>query len=106
MPIVTVATSGTEVPLVAATALPVDRLCARVSLEWLAANTGSIFVGLPKPLGVGSGVTTTNYDVVLNSTNNSYTIGLGNECNTVDLTTVFIDAGTSGDSVAVSPEQV
>jgi hypothetical protein len=77
-------------------------MCSRTTLEWLSTNTGNIYIGLPAP-GVGSAVTSTSYDAVLNAANPSMTLGLGADA-CVDRSLVYLNAGTNNDGVAESPE--
>lgn len=115
MPIKNVTTAGTPEALVTVTAtgggalsgIPSTHLCNAVTLEYKPANTGKIYVGLPVPLGRGSAVSSTNYDVYLDSTISSYTIGLADGAlNSVDLANVYLDVQTNGEGISYAPEQV
>lgn len=108
MPITKVTTAGTAVPLTAGGALPIDHLCARTTLQILPGNTASakIYVGLEAPRGTGSAVTSTVYDAYLDSTSPSYTIGIGNEGNSVDRSLIYINADNNNDGISEAPEVI
>lgn len=108
MPIVKVTVAGTAVPLTAGGPLPIDHACTRTTLQILPGNTASakIYVGLPVPRGTGSAVTSTVYDAYLDSSSPSYTIGLGNESNSLDRNLIYINADNNNDGVSEAPEVV
>lgn len=108
MPIVNVTTSGTAVQLVSATNVktPTARRCARLTLQWKPANTATtkIYIGIQKPHGVSSAVSSTNYDIVLTSAIVGYT--LEDECgeNSIDLGSIYIDSSANGEGVSYAAE--
>jgi hypothetical protein len=76
-----VASAGTAEALAGSTSI------AAVTITALRTNTGNIYVG-------GSGVDSTNGDVLVRGSGKSYAIA--------DLATVFIDADTNGEGVSFS----
>lgn len=97
MPVKNVTTAGTRVQLTTTRSL-----CARLTLQWKPANTSttSIYVGFPGGQGVGNLVSSTVYDLVLNSGNTSVTIGMGQTYgNSIDPTGIWLDSSASGEGV-------
>lgn len=94
-----VTTAGTRVRLVAENDNPVARLCARVTITANSANTNPVFVG-------DAAVSSTAFGARL-AADKSFTIGLGETGgNSVDLTTIYLDATTNGEGVKFFAEQL
>lgn len=96
----TVATAGTQVPLVATTeTAPSALYCARLTLFALPGNTNKIYVG-------DSGVSSSAYGVRLDP-GGSFTIGMGEtRGNSINLSHVYIDSDTNGEGVMFYAEQI
>lgn len=107
MAIRNVAVGGTALPLiVAGQNLQAGHLCARVTLQRKPANTGKIYIGLPGTNNTGSAVTSTAYDIYLDASNPSYTVGMGQtNGNGTDLSSIWINADNSGEGVSFAVEQ-
>lgn len=104
MPVLTLTTAGTRQAFVTPTAgadLPTEFACSRCTVELISGT--NVYLGLQKPLGKANTVSSTVYDVVLNSTTPSFTISGDPERNTVYLPNVWWDSDTSTAKIAISP---
>jgi len=105
MAVLTLTAAGTRQAFVTPTTnLPTEFACQRCTIEWISGT--NIYIGLPKPLGKANAVSSTVYDVTLNSTDRSFTIAGDPENNTVYLPNVWWDSDTSSAKIAISPVTV
>ena len=103
MPITLVAAAGTRVPLTATANIS----GARITLQRLAANVGTIYVGIPSIGNTGALVSSILYDAYLDASNPSITIGMGETmADSARADLINIDAGTNGDGVAWFVENI
>ena len=85
---------------------PSRRWCNRCTIQWI--SGGELYLGLQKPIGVADTVSSTVNDIVLNSSNPSFTIGpsSGEGGNDVDLGGTYLDASVSGTAYRYAPVSV
>jgi len=109
---VTLTTAGTRQPLVAAATyvvggmqMPTLRYCNRCSVR-LEDPTKTGYIGLQPSGGVSNTVSSTVYNVLLNSATPAFTIGPFGDGNDVDLGSTYVDGDTSGMKFILSPVQV
>ena len=96
MPWKSVTTAGTRVQL-----STTRKIVSALTLQWRPANTGSIYVGFPGTDNTGAAVASTAYDCILNTGNQSVTLGMTRGVVLmVDLSEVWLDSSVSGEGVA------
>lgn len=110
MPILTHISPGTAKPIKATTDYTVNGV-VQPTLKYTRAATfalgtpgQTIYLGLQKPLGVGSAVSSSNYDILLNDVNPSFTEGLATEYNDVDLGSTYWDVSANPTKLILGAE--
>lgn len=120
MPLLTLTTAGTAYPLVArqtdaihpslmyAAAVDIEIISVGGTSILTTPSTAIVCFGSPGPIGKGSAVTTSSFDLRLDgTTNTTYTYGLGNDdCNNVPMHLCYLVSDTNSVIVAVNPRQV
>lgn len=100
-------TAGVPQPFytIVAGSLPTGVACNRLTVERISGT--NIYLGLPRPKGASSSVTSSNCDVVLDAANPSFTVGpMSDGGNAVYLPAIYWDSDTSGAVIAISPVTV
>lgn len=106
MPIKRIGAAGTRERIVAAST-PANVQIARLTIQWLAANAGSVYLGFPGPNNAGAIVSSTVYDCILNATTPSVTVGLGEtKGNATSLSDVWWDADNDNEGFSYFVEQI
>ena len=96
MPWKTVTTAGTAVQL-----STTRKIVNGLSIQWRPANTGSIYLGFPGTDNTGSGVLSTAYDCILDSTTRAVTFGGANKGRLeIDLSEVWVNSSVNSEGVA------
>jgi hypothetical protein len=97
----TLTAAGTRQQLLAVPTdgLPGARWVNRVTIQLI---SGTAYFGVPGPIGLQDTVSSTVYNVTLNTTFNSVTIGPVDQGNGVDLCSIWWD-GTTGAVIALMP---
>jgi hypothetical protein len=104
MPLKTVTTAGTRVQL-----STTSKRAARITLQRLAANTGTIYVGLVNAMAgnTGASVASSAYDAYLDASNPSITFGMGETGgNPIDANMIYLDTSVNGEGVAYFLEAI
>lgn len=120
MPLVTLTTAGTAYPLATRPSRPsinpTAQWAATIDIEIISVggtsilttpSTAIVCLGSQGPLGQSSAVTTSAYDLKLDgTTNTSDTLGIGAECNDIDLSSTYLVSNTNTVVVSYNPRQV
>lgn len=97
----TLTTAGTRQAFASVGSTPTVQFCNRLTIVWLSGT--NVYIGAPGPAGRGATVSSTVYNVVLNSSNVSFTLGPIGDSNNINLADTWWDSDTNGATVALVP---